>query len=273
MRLATAIAAIALAVTAAGCVDRTTAPHDTVPPAAPRGVFSITGDNQVELRWLANTESDVVGYRIYMAPCATGSGCPYDRVGSTSATSFNVSGLTNGVTRYYAVGAVDGAGNESALSYETVFDTPRPAGTGAILYNFVSSPSIAGWDISSVTVRPFDDPATDVFFGNNGSVSQMFAADTYTDIQDAGYGATLDAVTWAPASGWSPTGTVELIVGHCYVVWTRDDHYAKFRVTSVSSSAVHFDWAYQTATSNPELRAKRPREEGGPKSRQVAWIR
>ncbi len=37
--------------------------------------------------------------------------------------------MTNGQTRFLAVSAIDRAGNESALSYDTVFDTPRPEGT------------------------------------------------------------------------------------------------------------------------------------------------
>src|ERR1043166_866542 len=122
MRKAIPILLVLAAVGLAGCVDHTTAPRDVTPPAAPRGVFSVTGDGQVTLHWLANTESDGVGYRIYQAPCATGSSCPYDRVGSTSATQFVVTGLPDGVTRFYAVSAVDRAGNESPLSVETVFD-------------------------------------------------------------------------------------------------------------------------------------------------------
>jgi len=256
---------------AAGCDETSTAPRDVTAPAAPRGFYSVTGDGQVNLHWLPNTEQDVAGYRLYMAPCASGSGCPYDRVGSTSATQFVVDGLTNGVTRFYAVAAVDHAGNESALSYETVFDTPRPAGS-ASLNNFVNGTAGAGWDFSAFATRSSGDPQVDIFFGYNGSVYQMFTPDVQTDIQDAGYASNLDAVDFAPADGWSPTGTAELIPGHCYIVWTRDDHYAKFRVTSVSASVVTFNWAYQTAAGNPELRARPARAETAT-PRPIAWLR
>jgi hypothetical protein len=274
MRIATLILGALTVLAVSGCDDDSVvAPRDVTPPAAPRGLYSVTGDHSATLRWLANTEGDVVGYRIYMAPCASGTGCPYDRVGTTSATQFAVPGLANGVTRYFAVAAVDEAGNESELSYETVFDTPRPAGFGASVLNFVNSASGSGWDFSAALTRRYDDSATDVYFGHNGSVAQMFARDGLTDIQDAGYATTLDAVDWAPNAGWSPTGTVELIAGHCYVVWTRDDHYAKFRVTSVSTSGVTFDWAYQTDPGNPELHAGRVRDEAAGQPRPVAWIR
>ena len=201
-----------------GCHNETTTPRDLTPPAAPRGFRSVTGNHAVYLGWLANTERDVAGYRIYQAPCASGSSCPYTRIGGTSGTSFTAAGLTNGVTAYYAVAAYDFAGNEGDLSYEAVFDTPRPEGFGARLSDFLTSPAIAGWDLSTGQVRSWDDAATDMFYGYNGSVFQMFVPDYQTDIQDAGYASSLDAVDFAPAGGWSPTGSVELIPGHCYEI-------------------------------------------------------
>jgi len=271
MRKAIPILLALAAVTLTGCDERTTAPRDVTPPAAPRGLYSTTGDGQVTLRWLANTEGDLAGYRVYQSPCATGPDCPYDRVGTTTATQFVVSGLANGTTRFFAVAAVDHAGNESALTPEDIFDTPRPQGS-AVLGNFVNSTAGAGWDFSAFSAKSSNDPATDIFFGYNGSVYQMFTPDLLTDIQDAGYAASLDAVDFAPNAGWSPTGTVELIPGHCYIVWTRDDHYAKFRVTGLSPTVVGFDWAYQTAAGNPELHARRTRvEQNAP--RPIEWLR
>jgi hypothetical protein len=249
-----------LAVLIAGCNDSTTSSRDVTPPAAPRGIRTITGDQSVHLDWLANTEPDVAGYNVYMGPC-------YDvscakKVGTTTSTSFVVGGLTNGVTRYFAVSAYDHAGNESGLSYDVIFDTPRPAGTGRVLSNYRDTPAASGYDFSTFSTRAYNDTLTDMYFGYNGTFYQMFVPDFQTDIQDAGYSTTLDAVDVAPNSGWSPSGTVELIVGHCYVVWTRDDHFAKFRVTDLqpgapgTSARVTFDWAYQVAQGNPELRAK-----------------
>ncbi len=90
----------------------------------------------------------------------------------------------------------------------------------------------------------------------------MYALDVegmpLTEIQDAGYHLYMDDVGWAPPDGWSPRGAVELIEGHIYVVWTRDDHYAKFRVTSLAPGRVIFDWAYQTAQGNQELKTQEP---------------
>jgi hypothetical protein len=55
-------------------------------------------------------------------------------------------------------------------------------------------------------------------------------------------------------------------------VWTRDDHYAKFRVTGLSGSLVTFDWAYQTASGNPELHA-RPVRPPVHAPRPIVWLR
>ena len=46
-----------------------------------------------------------------------------------------------------------------------------------------------------------------------------------------------------------------LAEGHVYVAWTRNDHYAKFRVVRIEPGEVVFDWAYQTARGNQELSA------------------
>jgi hypothetical protein len=267
---------IAAVAALSGCHDETTAPRDRTPPAAPRGFRSVTGDHTVYLSWLANTEPDVAGYRIYQAECASGPNCPYTRIGSTANTNLTVSGLSNGITAYYAVAAYDFAGNEGELSYETVFDTPRPEGVSAQLADFLTSPATAGWDFSAEQVRRWDDGAADMFYGYNGSVFQMFVPNL-TDIQDAGYASSLDAVDFAPNNGWSPTGAVELISGHCYLVWTSDNHYAKFRVTRFipqisGPPKVEFDWAYQVAVGNPELRARPARQEGAG-SRPISWIR
>ena len=259
----------------AGCFDDHTGPR-TVAPAAPLGLVSVTGDSSVVLHWLPNTEPDVVGYRIYVAPCASGHDCPYDRVGFTAATQFDVTGLANGVKRFFAVSAVDEAGNESDLSYEDVSDVPRPAGTGLVLTSYVTQPGTSGYDFSQFVRRDASDPETDIFYGWHGDTTlsvhaQMFVPDFATNIQDAGWGSSLDAVDFAPDTGWAPSGTVEAIVGHCYVVWTRDNHYAKFRVTAVSPSQVTLDWAYQTALAERELRMK-PAGETASGRRPIVWL-
>ena len=258
MRFATRFCSVLLALAAAGCQDNTTQPAP--PPAAPRGLYSVTGDGSVTLRWLANAEGNISGYHVYQATCADESTCPYDRVGTVGAgtTAFVVTGLTNGVTRFFAVAAVNSQNRESDLSYETVYDTPRPSGSGAAIGNYRGGhPTGAGWDFSAMLSRSSNDPLADIVYSDTLGIAEMYAADLNTDVQDAGFAASLDHVDFAPTDGWSPTGTVELIPGHCYVVWTRDNHYAKFRITSLTPTTAVFDWAYQTDAGNGELRNHR----------------
>jgi hypothetical protein len=210
----------------------------------------------------------VVGYRIFDGACSRGSECPYYPVGTVEgvqSTSFVVTGLENGVTRYYAVAAVDQAGNESRLSEDEVFDTPRPAGTGAVLNNADLRNDGVGFDFSAYgtpgMVRDWNDPRTDIYYTRSGGVALMVVPSLATGgIQDMGYASSLDAVDYAPTSGWSPTGSVEPIVGHDYVLWTSVDpasvHYAKFRVSALTQDVVVFDWAYQVDPSNRELRLR-----------------
>jgi hypothetical protein len=247
---------------------------DVTPPAAPRGFYSVTGDQTVYLHWLPNTEQDVAGYNIRVSDCSSGPNCPYELVGSTTGSSFTVTGMQNGVRQYFAIEAYDHAGNISDLSYEDIHDTPRPEGFAQALNNYLETTAGSGWDFSAYSVRTDTDPATDMFFGDNGSATMMFVPDLATDIQDAGYTASLDDIDFAPSSGWSPTGSVELIVGHSYIVWTRDDHYAKFRVTDIIPGGtgvpkrVIFDWAYQVDPNNRELRNRPVRATG---KRPIVW--
>jgi hypothetical protein len=274
---------MALGILLAGCSEKTTAP--VIPPAAPRGLFSVTGDTEVTLVWLANTEADVVSYRIYEGPCG-GLDCEYTRIAAIPAPAgadyveYVVTGLANGHTSFYAVAAVNRAGAEGDLSYDDVFDTPRPAGTGLVLNSYRTYDANVGYDFSAFAHTDTTIVPTDIFFGHfvdsMGYVyQQIFVPDYWTNIQDAGYVSSLDAVDFAPGpeSGWSPSGTVEAIVGHAYVVWTRDDHFAKFRVTQVTPTQVTLDWAYQVAPGNRELKAKPATEEGASQRRPLVWLR
>jgi hypothetical protein len=255
------VAMILAALAVSGCRD-TTGPRDVYPPSAPRGVYSVTGDRTVYLRWIENPEPDLAGYRVYISTCPDGPECLYELEGTTTTAQFDVGALQNGVTLYYAVAAVDHAGNESELSYENVFDTPRPEGFDAVLTDAAVAPATSGWDFSDYGRRAFDDPAVDVYYAVADGANLMVAPFTDTDIQDAGYANTLDAIDWAPNGGWSPTGTVELIAGHCYVVWTHDNHFAKFRVSRISNGSLVMDWAYQVDPGNPELAARRAHRDG-----------
>ncbi len=233
----------------AGC-HRGLLEPDFVPPSAPTGLRTATGDNFIELFWNSNPERDLEGYNIYVGSSYNGR---YELVGSSTRPYFNDNGAVNGNTYYYAVTAFDFDGNESALSKDVAYDIPRPEGYGVILNDYLTSPSTAGYDFSRYLVVAYDDQTSDMWYEfYNGSYYMDVRTDT--DIQDMGPTGSILEIGTAPASGWSTTHDVLLAVGHTYVVWTFDDHYAKFRVASMSAGRVTFDWAYQLQKSNPLLK-------------------
>jgi hypothetical protein len=218
----------------------------------PRGLHSITGDGEVMLVWYENTEPDLAAYRIYRS--LTPSGYYYE-IGETNLDYFLDIGLINGETYFYAITAVDCNGNESDLSYEIVYDTPRPEGFNEQIFDFHDYPDYSGWNFSAYSVVAYDDPACDFFYGYNTSdeVPYIYIGRPGGLIQDFGYTESLDDITYAPEDGWSSIGVVEAILGHTYIIWTWDNHFAKFRVTAVGSDHAIFDWAYQVDPGNPEL--------------------
>jgi hypothetical protein len=243
---------LSVMVLAAGCDN--VAEIDRTPPAAPRGIRTVSLDNAVEITWLPNTEPDLAGYRIWTSDRYNGR---YQLIGDTRNTRFVDRGARNGTTYYYALSAYDLNGNESDLSEEVVYDTPRPEGYGVRLSNYRTAPLTAGYDFSTYSVGRYDDEFTDFFFESFNGRNYLNVWND-TDIQDMGYTRNLYEISVAPTQGWSPSKSAEAIVGHTYVIWTWDDHYAKVRVREVNASQVVFDWAYQTAKGNPELKRTVP---------------
>ena len=227
------------------------------PPHVVEDVYSVTGDGQVTVYWRENQESDIDYYKIYRNNAATGT---FNLVGEADAPPFVDDNVTNGQTYYYAVAAVDESGRESEdLSYENVFDTPRPEGFNVTLTNANTTPSTSGWDFSSMVRRADNDLLTDIYYESTAGSFLIHAA-TDVEIQDAGYVDLVD-VDFAPPAGWSADGIVEAIPGHSYIVLTADGHYAKFHVDSRDASGAVIDWAYQIDQDNPELAPKLSRKQ------------
>ncbi len=72
----------------------------------------------MRLSWRANQESDLAGYKLYIGT-ASGiynvAGSPFSINNATNSTAFN---LLKGQTYFFALSALDTAGNESVLSAE-----------------------------------------------------------------------------------------------------------------------------------------------------------
>jgi len=98
---------------------------DTTPPNPPTGLsVTATGDGSVDLSWNANTEPDFWGYKLYYG---TSSRNYTTTLNLGNRLSYQVTGLTNGTTYYFALTAYDTSMNESGYSNEV---TGVPSGGG-----------------------------------------------------------------------------------------------------------------------------------------------
>ncbi|MFC2041503.1 hypothetical protein ACFLTY_04200 [Chloroflexota bacterium] len=143
-------------------------------PAAPTILVATEGDEQITLDWADNTEGDLAGYNIYRR-LASGN---YTQIETLWASSnYTDTGLTNGVTYYYAVKAVDEGSNESGYSDE---DSARPVAPPQTLLddNFEGSPWYDNWD---------DNFTTDWQLGagyNSTNSAEHVSGDTYLTSDD-----------------------------------------------------------------------------------------
>lgn len=227
-------------------------------PAAPQGVYSITGDGAVYLFWNGPYEGDIVEYIIWRSfepkhnytEVGRREAEPNEKLDLIYYDYVDRNDVQNGATYYYAVSSVDRAGQVSELSAEEVFDTPRPEGR-VILFVADIEPGFSGYHFADSS--RVDSSLADVFVDRFDGVLYLNAGNDYTHLQDMGYTDSLDEINYAPEYGWSQVGWVVITPGHMYVIWTDDGHFAKMRAESINFYYVTFDWAYQTAPDNPEL--------------------
>jgi hypothetical protein len=223
---------------------------DYTPPNPPTGVVVVNGNNQVDLYWNENRESDVAGYNIYFNFTYEGK---YTLIGSSPYANFIDDEALNGQTYYYAITAYDYNGNESELSTDVVYSTPRPDGFNKSIYDYRRFPNNSGYSFANRTAVPYNSQEADFFFENYYGDFYLDVWDD-TDIQDMGATNSIYDIEYAPVSGWSETKDEFAIVGHTYVIWTVDNHFAKIRISSMTNDRVVFDWAYQLVEGNVQLK-------------------
>ena len=229
-------------------------------PATPQGVYSITGDRVVWVYWNGIYERDVRQYIVYRSLNETTGYTEIARINAADNPNLDLliyeyadQTANNGTTYYYAVASLDMAGQVSALSAENVFDTPRPEGTISIFPNALEA-DLSGFNFETASLVNWQSATADVFVDSVAGIFYLNAADINTDIQDLGFTDNFDEIGWAPDLGWSQLGFSELILGHTYVIWTADNHFAKMRaLSSNASGSVTFQWAWQSVAGNPEL--------------------
>jgi hypothetical protein len=94
---------------------------DVTPPAMPTGLIAGAGNSQILLNWTANTESDLLYYKVYRGIKPS----PSTLLVTVSAPNTTLLDYgVNGTKYYYRISAVDSAGNESMKTAD-VTATPR----------------------------------------------------------------------------------------------------------------------------------------------------
>ncbi|MCP4723652.1 MAG: hypothetical protein GY863_01375, partial [bacterium] len=95
-------------------------PNDTTKPAAPVNLAGSPGNTVVDLSWSANSESDLRQYNIYRNLSSGFTPTSSDSVGFVLKpdSTFSDSSLTNNVTYYYQIAALDSSLNLSSFSNE-----------------------------------------------------------------------------------------------------------------------------------------------------------
>jgi hypothetical protein len=104
-------------------------PKDIFPPAAPQDVVaavlsgSAPGSSVVDLSWAINVETDLAGYRVYRSEREDARG-PLLTQDVLPTSAYRDNSAQSGRRYWYAVTAVDRAGNESAPSAAVLVEVP-----------------------------------------------------------------------------------------------------------------------------------------------------
>ncbi len=250
-----ALISLAILFSAYGCDDNEYY-YDDTPPSAPTNLRTISGDNRVDIIWDYVRESDVAGYNVYFSYSFDGR---YTLLGNTKDNYFIDWEAVNGVLYYYAVTAYDFDGNESELSRDVIYDVARPEGFNQSVFDYLRFPNTSGYNFAEYLVVPYNDLRTDLFFENYLGTFYLNVHED-TDIQDMGRTSDIYDIDFAPIEGWVPLLNgdnikyVEARVGHSYVIWTWDNHFAKIRISQITNERVVFDWAYQLIEGERQLK-------------------
>jgi len=86
-------------------------------PSTPSGIKATPSDESVTIKWSANPENDITGYRLYLQSKMIDVG---------NITSYRIENLTNGIPVTFSLSDYNSSGNESAKTYLTTVVPGQP---------------------------------------------------------------------------------------------------------------------------------------------------
>lgn len=163
---------------------------DRIPPRAPSISTLRLEGNQIQVRWQANTEADLAGYRVYRSLTWQVDLSQGAISGATLLTTpdYVETVPLDGQHYYYVITAVDWAGNESAPSFQgqmKVLDVTAPAPPTGLVATLThdavtlhwqtnGEPDVAGYRLYRATTLPVDTTTP-------LHAQPLLASPTYTD--------------------------------------------------------------------------------------------
>jgi hypothetical protein len=169
----------------------------SAPPAAPANLTATAGDSMVTLTWTASS-----GAKNYYVKRSTTNGGPYTQIAAPTSNSYVDASLTNGITYYYVVSAINSAG-ESANSAQA---SAVPSGPPPTTFGTWTNVTPAGVDLTHTL--PCGNYGATTLQADAAHPSNLYAEFNCQGIwKSTDYG-----LTWA---GPINTGTNGAAVGDC----------------------------------------------------------
>ncbi|MGB8225261.1 MAG: right-handed parallel beta-helix repeat-containing protein [Sedimentisphaerales bacterium] len=215
-------------------------PADTNAPATPTGLEAAAGDQIVLLGWNANSESDLAGYNIYRS---TTSGSGYIKLNSSLliAPDYNDSNVTNTITYYYVVTAVDTSSNESAHSSEV---TAIPTIYGDFIVNGIVETDDLGYlcdlwlvnDCEATSLADLDDDCSVNFYEFSAFANNWMIIPPDINAPAAPTGFSADAGDATVSLNWNDNAEGDLDGYNIYRSTTSGSGYSQLNGSLLSSS-------------------------------------
>jgi hypothetical protein len=245
---------------------------------APGWLSSISLNGAIHLEWddtsYIAAPTRFKWYRIYSADYNLDTavcGTNWLLEGTTVASEFLASAMTNGVPRCFGVSAISREGYESLWS-PLRQDTPRPDARNTLVFAYEQNQPQSGFrfwqDVNGDgtaqaselgLVQDGNLTSIDFWVHRDPTDSTLWLVPAFSGTQIRLYStspvADLTSIDFAPASGYT-RNMIQAVPGYAYVFQIVEGttlHYGALRVTHVGRDYLIFDWSFQTDPGNPEL--------------------